>query len=228
MMRARTWGTWAAAVLMGAMGSAAHAQAQNPEQMKRMYDDAVAQLKAAQDRKNELAAENERLQQQLAAAQKDLATANARLDELKRSDADHAEKTFFLRSHYLAWQLFVKEQPELNAKWKAFIKSDYYAAPLAATEIRDPYFPFGVPAPINAPHPLPATQPATAPATQPSIPPASQPTTAPVDPGSVDPSPATLPAATQPAPVQPVATQPAPTPPAPGTQPITTPTTQPK
>jgi hypothetical protein len=211
---------WVAAAMLGTIGSHAHAQAQNPEQMKRMYDDAVAQLKAAQDRKNELAAENERLQQQLAAAQKDLAAANARLDELKRSDADHAEKTFFLRSHYLAWQLFVKEQPELNAKWKAFIKSDYYAAPLAATAIRDPYFPFGLPVPVNAPDLQPATNPTTAPAA---------PSTAPIP--STTPIPATAPASSQPASAPPAvpATGPAVTAPAtvPASGAETGPTTRP-
>ena len=68
-MRARTW------ALMALLLSATVAVAQDapkPEQLKKMYDDALAQLKAAQDRKNELAMQNEQLTAKSAELQKQL------------------------------------------------------------------------------------------------------------------------------------------------------------
>jgi len=42
----------------------------NPEELNRKYQDALAQLKSAQDRKNELAAENEKLNARIADLEK--------------------------------------------------------------------------------------------------------------------------------------------------------------
>ena len=44
-----------------------------PEQWKKMYDDTLAELRAAQDRKNELAKENERLGAEVDRLKKELA-----------------------------------------------------------------------------------------------------------------------------------------------------------
>ena len=172
----------------------------NPDQMRRMYEDAVAQLKTAQERKNQLAAENEKLQEQVTAMQKDLAANNARMEEFRRADAESAERSFFLRSHYMAWQQFTRGDSELLGRWRAFIRNDYYVAPLSATEIRDPDWPVSLRMAMLPPPAIPVS--ATQPATQPG--------------------------ATQPGATQPVATQPADTKPAtnePTTQP--TGTTQP-
>src|SRR5262252_25046 len=53
-------------------------QNNNPEDINRKYQDALAQLKSAQDRKNELAAENEKLHARIADLEK-------QLDEQKRT-----------------------------------------------------------------------------------------------------------------------------------------------
>jgi hypothetical protein len=209
-MKSRTWAVALAAAIGAAVPAAARAQENpSPDQMKKMYDEVVVQLKAAQERKNHLAAENEKLGQQVEAMRKDAAATAARLDELRRSDAEHAEKSFFLRAHYVAWQQFVRQSPETEARWRAFLGDDYLAAAgRVAAEVPDRAWP------IPAERPNPTSQPATAPtaSTLPATP-ATQPAT-------------TLSATTQPVVTQPAATQPASAPAA--TQPAgTAPTTGP-
>lgn len=218
-MTVRTWAV--ALVTAAAIGSALPSAARGqdnptPEQMKKMYGEAVAQLKAAQERKNQLAAENEKLGQQLEATRKDLAAANGRLDELRRADAEQAEKTYFLRAHYTAWQQFVALSPDTDARWRAFLSNDYLA-----TAGRDPtgVFDRAWPIPPGVPVPTPATNPTTAPAAATLPATGAAPTTFPAT------SPASVPA-TQVAPLPPAGTQPSRI--APGaTQPTTLPTTRP-
>src|ERR1700733_14561030 len=62
----------------------------NLEELNRKYQDALAQLKAAQNRKNELANENDKLTARLADMQK-------QLDESHRQSAAFAQQTFQLR-----------------------------------------------------------------------------------------------------------------------------------
>ena len=117
----------------------------NPEQLKKAYDDALVQLKAAQERKNQLAAENEKLTATVAGLQKELAAANSRMEDMKRADAEHAEKSFFLRSHYMAWQNFVKTYPEVLTRWKTFLGNEFVTAPAEVpAEIVDPQWPMSV------------------------------------------------------------------------------------
>ena len=160
-MRVRTWAVVLVAGLAGAT-AAGPARAQenpNPEQMRKMYDDALQQLKAAQERKNQLAAENEKLGKQVEAMQKDLAAAHGRVEELKRADAEHAERTFFLRSHYLAWQQFARMHPETAGRWRAFVESDFLVNPRETGSLIDREWPTG---PVIPPSTRPAaeTQPA--------------------------------------------------------------------
>ncbi|MCC7349247.1 MAG: hypothetical protein IT446_01640 [Phycisphaerales bacterium] len=103
--------------------------APNPEQLKKMYDDALDQLKAAQDRKNELAAENEKLHAQLAELQKQATILSAQLESHQRDAATQASKTFFLRSYFASWQRFIDRYPDLKVRWEAFLNADVLAVP---------------------------------------------------------------------------------------------------
>jgi septal ring factor EnvC (AmiA/AmiB activator) len=87
----------------------------HPDELKRLSE----QLKAAQDRKNELAAENEKLVAKVAELQKQLDNANA----------DFAEKTYQWRSAHAAWELFLRRYPALAGKWQAFLQSSLLTAP---------------------------------------------------------------------------------------------------
>lgn len=171
-MNGRTWGIALILVLLLAWPAPA-ALAQDAEQWKKMYDDALNQLKAAQERKNQLAAENERLSQQLEALKKEHGAMNTRLEELKRADADHAEKTFFLRVHYMAWQQFLGRNPEVQGKWQKFLEGAALGGPDDPNLLNRKWL-IGEP-----PASQPSTQPATGPTTRPSEVPATMPTTGP-------------------------------------------------
>jgi predicted nuclease with TOPRIM domain len=140
-MRALAWAVMAIALTTGF----AYAQdAANPEQLKKLYDDALAQLKAAQDRKNELATQNEQLTAKVAELQKQLDAARGEMVELRRQDAENAEKSFYLRSHHAAWQTFVERYPELKARWKQFLERDLLAAGNELPGLPDPGWPLTV------------------------------------------------------------------------------------
>src|SRR3954463_12818600 len=142
-MRALAWAVTVLALAAGA--TLAFAQdANSPEQLKKLYGDALTQLKAAQDRKNELATQNEQLTAKVAELQKQLDAARGEMLELKRQDAENAEKTFYLRSHHAAWQSFVDRYPELKARWKQFLDKDILAAGNELPNLADPEWPLTV------------------------------------------------------------------------------------
>jgi hypothetical protein len=95
-----------------------------PEQLRKRYGDALAELKQAQDRKTQLAAENEKLTARVAELQKQLDAANGRIGELTRTAEGFDDRTFFLRSHYAAWKAFVSTDPELKRRWDAYLRGD--------------------------------------------------------------------------------------------------------
>ena len=142
-MRTLAWAVTAVALTVGTIGTgfALAQDANNPEQLKKLYADALAQLKAAQDRKNELATQNEQLTAKVADLQKQLDAARGEMLELKRQDAENAEKSFYLRSHHAAWQTFVERYPELKARWKHFLEKDVLAASNDLPELMDPMWP---------------------------------------------------------------------------------------
>jgi peptidoglycan hydrolase CwlO-like protein len=125
--------SWALAAMLAMAGWAAAQNAtDNPEELNRKYQDALAQLKAAQDRKNELATENEKLTARIAEMEK-------QNEEMKRQVAMHAEQTWKLRMHYAAWESFLKSrQPQLLEKWRVFLEREPLSAPSTLPEFADP------------------------------------------------------------------------------------------
>jgi hypothetical protein len=88
-----------------------------PEQLKKMYDEAVVQLQSAQDRKNELAMENEKLKARIGELEKQVETAKA-------NEASFAERTYQWRATHAAWLTFLRRYPNLLGKWQAFMAGD--------------------------------------------------------------------------------------------------------
>ena len=132
----------------------------SPDQLKKMYDDALAQLKTAQDRKNELAVENEKLTARITELTKNL-------EESRKQAAGYAEQTFYLRSHYAAWQNFVRKYPALRQRWIVFLEAGLLDSPHDVSEIVDPDWPaFAAP----AEEPGATTQPSTTQAATTSVP----------------------------------------------------------
>jgi chromosome segregation ATPase len=103
----------------------------NPEELKKSLADALNQLKAAQDRKNELATENEKLKAKIADQQKEF-------EEARRIAAECLQKTWFLRSHYAAWESFLTRYPRLKAQWEVFLEADPLAQPTTLPSFMDP------------------------------------------------------------------------------------------
>jgi len=103
--------------------------APKPEQLKVMYDDAMQQLKAAQERKTQLATENEQLKAKVAELQKQLEASDAKSEALRRDSAKYADEANHLRAHYLAWQQFLHIYPSLRTRWEIFIEGELLPAP---------------------------------------------------------------------------------------------------
>jgi septal ring factor EnvC (AmiA/AmiB activator) len=114
-----------------------------PEDLKKLYSDTLQQLRAAQDRKTELATQNDKLTHQVAALEKTLGEQTAELNELKRQSAAFADKTFFLRTYYAAWEQFIAIHPAIKTQWDFFLAN---LVPLSApapapTPFMDPDWP---------------------------------------------------------------------------------------
>jgi septal ring factor EnvC (AmiA/AmiB activator) len=132
------------ALSLSPAGSRAQEQPK-PEQLQKMYDDALAQLKAAQDRKSELAKENEKLTAEVDRLKKELDSTRAEATELRRQVAENAEKSFYLRSYHAAWQSFLREHADLEARWKVFFESDLLdPVRQETTNLLDPNWPLSV------------------------------------------------------------------------------------
>jgi len=112
-----------------------------PAELQKMYDDALAQLKAAQDRKNELGIENESLKARIAELEKQVADTQSRVTTLEAAVAESADKTFFYRSHYAAWQTFLSRYPQLMTQWKVFLENGLLSVPHQVPEFIDTDWP---------------------------------------------------------------------------------------
>lgn len=104
------------------------------EQLKRMYDDAVVTLKSAQDRRNELAHENEKLQARLNVAEKQLAEQQAASYQL-------ADSTYQIRAEHSAFATFLRENPDILVKWQLFIEKSLLVN-LKPNDVLDREWPF--------------------------------------------------------------------------------------
>lgn len=114
--------TWVAALLMLLTPVAALAEGEiSQEQLQRMYDNVVAQLRAAQERRNELATEKEKLLAKVSELQK-------RLAESRGDAASLAASTFQLRAEYGAFQDFLRHNPAISLRWQWHMKKDILSA----------------------------------------------------------------------------------------------------
>lgn len=129
-----------AMVLVSGVGMAQ--EPPKPEDLSRAYQDALGQLKAAQDRKNELAIENMQLVERIEDLQRQLTEARRRLDRV-------ADQTFFYRSHYAAWQVFIHRQPALMARWSAFLQSNLLSLHDVPPELREIDWTDVLPTPVD-------------------------------------------------------------------------------
>lgn len=113
----------------------------NPQQVKKAYDEALVQLKAAQDRKAELAKENEALAAKVEELKKQLADSQTQVESMKREIADNDDRTFYLRSYHAAWQNFIRRYPEVMARWKLYLGDSLLSVPQEVPDIINPEWP---------------------------------------------------------------------------------------
>jgi len=97
-----------------------------PEQLKKMYDDAMTQLQDAQARKSELAKENEGQALKIAEMQKDLEASQAQVTALQQELVALQQRTYALRSQQAIWQGFIEKYPDLKARWKLLLETDLF------------------------------------------------------------------------------------------------------
>jgi predicted nuclease with TOPRIM domain len=146
MNRRRTWcaivGLLGAAAVW-ASGAAAQ-EAPKYDVLKKMYDQSVQSLKAAQDEKNALATKNDELTKQVTELQKQLDGISKERDELTRQAATYAEKTYNLRSFYATWQDFVKRYPSLQARWRVFLDAELLKSGTEPPSLVEPEWPFRI------------------------------------------------------------------------------------
>jgi hypothetical protein len=128
----------AAAVVMLVLVPSEPVQAQEPsdQDLRKMYDDALVQLKAAQDRRSELAAENEKLTVERDGLAARVAELEQQLGAAREELAQVAEKNYMLRAHYAAWRQFVQARPQLKATWDAMLEASRPVGP-AVSETSD-------------------------------------------------------------------------------------------
>jgi DNA repair ATPase RecN len=123
--------------------------APKPDVLQQMYKDTLAQLKTAQDRKNELAADNDKLTARISELEKQLADNQASIDALRRERADFSSRNFTLRAWYAAWQGFLSDDSDLRARWNVFLDHSLLTYPASLPEIDDVDLPTTRPTRLN-------------------------------------------------------------------------------
>ena len=108
----------------------------NAEQLQAMLLDAQNQLKDAQNRKNELATQNQDLQ-------KKLADTDAERQQLKDRVVTLENSGYYFRLHYTAWQEFIDQNPSLRVVWFSYFTSGELMERVT-TIIGDGTWPFNV------------------------------------------------------------------------------------
>ena len=113
-----------------------------PEQLKQLYENTLSQLKSAQERKTQLAEENEQLKAKIAELEKQMKAVGDKNAEMKKQTEAFAERSFFLRSHYAAWQEFIRRYPKMQIRWRVFLESDLMTPQNDMRQYVDPDWPW--------------------------------------------------------------------------------------
>jgi len=124
--------------------TAAPADNVKSDDLERMFHDTLLQLKEAQNRKAELATENEKLAARVADLEKQVQAQSLQLDEMKRQASSMADRTLFLRSHYAAWEAFIAANPALKMQWELFMRTVAWVSSPQPAIFIDPQWPISM------------------------------------------------------------------------------------
>ena len=138
--------TFCAAIMLLSMPWAAMAQdAGNSQDWKKMYEDASAQLRAAQDRKSHLANDNTELTAKVADLEKSIHIAQTELDALRLQIESFAEERSQFEYFYDAWEAFVHGHPDISHQWSVAYGAPLWGGADNGLVLYDPHWPFAVP-----------------------------------------------------------------------------------
>ena len=104
------------------------------DQLRRMYDDAVAQMKTTQDRRNELARDSEKLRARITELEKELEDTRAQMTAI-------ADSTFKARAERAAFDDFLKANSTIRSQWLAFLQKNMIPA-TDVSQLLDSCWPF--------------------------------------------------------------------------------------
>ena len=119
--------------------------AHKPDDWKKMYQDASAKLRVAQDRKAELATENAKLEARVSLLE---AQAKATADKVTRLTAqvdELSQETLALRDFYNTWDGFIRANPTDLVQWRAYAGQDLPVLTDDTQLLFDPRWPLEVP-----------------------------------------------------------------------------------
>ena len=91
------------------------------DQLRRMYDDAVAQMKTTQDRRNELARDSEKLRARINELEE-------KLEETRAQMTTTADITYKDRAEHAAFEEFLKANITIRGQWLAFLQKNIMPA----------------------------------------------------------------------------------------------------
>lgn len=136
--------SWCAAVVLAVLvpGGALLAQDEpKPEELRKLYHDTLGQLKDAQDRKAELAGQNQKLTAHVAELEKQLQAQGKQLQELRQEKESFLERTFFLRAYYAACEQLFASDTAIHARWDAFLAQQPSGSSDGLSQLIDPEWP---------------------------------------------------------------------------------------
>ena len=117
------WGFVALACTVAAPPT--HAQNSDLEGLKRAYDDTLAQLRSAQDRKNELAIENEKLRAELTTLKSQLTTEQQKIATLQSQLDVLLDRSYAARSTQAAFGTFLRANPQARKLWELHFAANF-------------------------------------------------------------------------------------------------------
>ena len=103
----------------------ASAQPNDLEGLRRAYDDTLAQLRSAQDRKNELAIENEKLRAEISALQTQLTTQQQKAATLQSQLDVLLDRSYSARATQAAFSAFLRANPDARKLWELHFAASF-------------------------------------------------------------------------------------------------------
>ena len=136
---------WMAVLVLGFATGAMAQDSGKTQDWQKMYEDASAQLRAAQDRKSELSAENTKLTARIAELEKGLQSAQDEIVLLRNQADTFAEETYLLHSFYVGWEAFARSNPPISEQLRAFLDESLIGRPADVFTLCDRGWPLSDP-----------------------------------------------------------------------------------